>query len=138
MIRLYLNESLSSIRRTNNIFWASALLMIFLLSIFINPDKVTFLSCLFRETTGQPCPTCGLSHSFYAISHLRLWDSVQYHLMGPIIFLSLIFIFSKFALEIITGKEIQIRVNPLVIRIFLIVFVCLWIGFWIIRLCNEL
>lgn len=138
MIRLVLHESLSSIKRTNKFFWASALLMILLLSIFVNPDKVTFLSCFFRETTGQPCPTCGLSHSFYAISHLRLWDSFRYHLMGPIIFLSLIFIFSKFALEIATGREIQLRANPWVTRIFLIGFVCLWLCFWIVRFINEL
>lgn len=137
MIRVYFNKPLLSQNITNKTIWASALLAIFLVSIFFNPEKVSFLTCFFRRATGHTCLTCGLSRSFYAISHLRLQESFKLHLMGPIIYLAMIFLFLKFSFETVARKEIQIRVSPLLKRISLMIFLCLWISFWIIRFFNE-
>jgi hypothetical protein len=115
-----------------------SLFTILILSIFINPEKANFLICYFQELTGHTCPTCGLSHSFYAVSHLHLMESFKFHLMGPIIFLIILFFLLKFLLEISTQKNLKIRLNPNIIKITLLVFSFSWLSFWIIRLVNDL
>ena len=117
---------------------ALLLMIILLFSIFTNPEKVNFSKCYFQELTGLPCPTCGLSHSFYAASHLHLIKSFKFHLMGPIIFLIILFFLLKFLLEISTQKNLKIRLNPNIIKITLVVFSFSWLSFWIIRLVNDL
>jgi hypothetical protein len=122
----------------NNALYALGLLTILFLSMFINPEKANFLTCYFQELTGHPCPTCGLSHSFYAVSHLHLLDSFKFHLMGPIIFIIMLFLFLKSFLEIVIKKEIRIGFNPKITKITLIIFSCSWLSFWIIRFVNDL
>ena len=131
--RIILIFDLQSRDRMNKVFFAYILLMIFLISLFLNPEKVGFLTCFFRQTTGHRCPTCGLSHSFYAMSHLHLQESFKFHLMGPIIYSILLFLFLKFSFEIVTKKEIQIKINPIITKIGLIIFITLWMSFWMIR-----
>lgn len=137
MISVYFNKPISLKNIAHKASWASALLAIFLVSIFFNPEKVSFLTCIFRRTTGHSCLTCGLSRSLYAVSHLHLQESFQLHLMGPIIYLAIIFLLLKFSFETVTRKEIQIRVSPLLKRISLMIFLGLWVCFWIIRFFNE-
>ena len=113
------------------------LLIILLFSIFINPEKSNFLTCYFQELTGHPCPTCGLSHSFYAFAHLHLLDSFKFHLMGPIIFIIVSLLFLKFFIEIVTKKEIKIGLNAKITKITLIIFSFSWLSFWIFRIVTD-
>jgi hypothetical protein len=41
--------------------------------------------CLLRNTTGMPCPGCGLTRSVVHAVHGDWKGSFQYHRMGPII-----------------------------------------------------
>lgn len=122
----------------NKLVIASGLFTIIFLSISIHPEQANFLSCYFKELTGLPCPTCGLSHSFYAASHLQIVESFKFHLMGPIIFIVMLFLFFKSILEIVTKKEIKIGLNSKITKFTLIVFSFSWLSFWIIRLINDL
>ncbi len=36
-------------------------------------------TCLFRRVFGMPCPTCGLTRAFAAISHGQLDDALRFH-----------------------------------------------------------
>lgn len=122
----------------NKTIYLVGLLTILFFSIFINPDKTNFLSCYFQELTGHPCPTCGMSHSFYAFSHFQLLESFKFHLMGPIIFMIMSLLFLKFFIEIVTKKEIKIGINPKTTKITLIIFSFSWLSFWIFRLVTDL
>jgi hypothetical protein len=42
--------------------------------------------CLFRRVTGLPCPSCGLTRSFCAMSHGDLRSAGAYHPLGPLLF----------------------------------------------------
>jgi len=117
---------------------AAGLFAVLFLSALINPEQAVFLKCYFQELTGHPCPTCGLSHSFYAVSHLRLLESFKFHLMGPIIFMIMLFLFLKFLIEIVTKNEIKIRLNPRITKIMLVVFSFSWLSYWIFRLVTDL
>jgi hypothetical protein len=114
------------------------LLTILLFSIFVNPDRSKFLTCYFRELTGHRCPSCGLTHSIYAISHFHIQKSFIYHPMGLFVYFILLFLLVKFSFEIITKKEIQIKINRIITKITFIIFLTSWLSFWIIRLLNEL
>jgi hypothetical protein len=42
--------------------------------------------CMFRLTTGLPCPLCGLTRSFVSLAHGRVRDSFLFHPFGPFLF----------------------------------------------------
>jgi len=138
MIKLHLKKSLPSENILPKAIFLSILISGFLLSIFWNTEKVNLLPCYFHKITGFSCPTCGLTRSFHAVSHLHFQEAFQLHLMGPVIYFALVFLFLKFSFEIVTRKEIQIKIAPLLSKITLFVFLSLWLGFWFIRLLNEL
>jgi len=121
----------------NKAFGASIILIILIVSIFWNPEKGNLVPCFFREITGHSCPSCGLSRSFFVMSHLHILESFKFHLMGPIIYVSILLLFLKFSIELVTKKEIQIKFNPLIGRIFIGLFICLWVAYWIFKLINE-
>jgi Protein of unknown function (DUF2752) len=49
--------------------------------------RLSFLKCPLRALTGIPCPTCGMTRSFVAITQGNLEAAIQYHLFGPALFL---------------------------------------------------
>jgi len=50
-------------------------------------------TCVFRATTGLPCPGCGLTRSIVAAAHGRLAASFFHHRLG---LLTLIYVFLQF------------------------------------------
>lgn len=138
MIKLHLNKSLASENILPKAIFASILVLGLLLSIFWNPEKADIVTCYFHRITGFSCPTCGLTRSFQAVSHLHFQEAFQSHIMGPVIYFALVFLFLKFSFEIVARKEIQIKVNPLLLKITLFVFLSLWLGFWLVRFFHEL
>jgi len=138
VIKLYSNKPVPQENILPKAIFLSILMSGLLLSIFWNPEKVNLLPCYFHKITGFSCPTCGLTRSFHAVSHLHFQEAFQLHLMGPVIYFALVFLFLKFSFEIVTRKEIQIKIAPLLSKITLFVFLSLWLGFWFIRLLNEL
>jgi len=70
----------------------SALFLFILLSFFVgsliieNPD-FPYGICLFKTFTGLPCPSCGMTHSFVSIGHLRIYEGFFYNILGPFLYL---------------------------------------------------
>ena len=116
----------------------SFLLSVFLLSILINPEKTNLLTCQFNQLTGYSCPTCGLTRSFHAFSHMNFQESFRFHLMGPIIYVVLLFVLVKFSIEIVAGREIKLKSNAKIGRLTIIFFFGIFVCYWIIRLIHEL
>ena len=121
----------------NKVFGASVILVVLLASVFLNPENVNLLPCYFREITGHSCPTCGLSHSFFAMSHFQLSKSFKFHPMGPILYVITILLFFKFSIELVMKKDIKIKLNSVVTRTFLGLFFCVWVVHWIFKLMFE-
>jgi hypothetical protein len=42
--------------------------------------------CLLRGLVGIPCPSCGLTRAFCALSHFELREALRYHALSPIVF----------------------------------------------------
>ena len=46
--------------------------------------------CPFRFFTGLPCPGCGLTRSFCAMSQGHFHDALTFHILGPVLFAGLL------------------------------------------------
>ena len=138
MVKFNIKKITESRELKNRVAWITALLVILFVLFISNPDKISLTKCLFHETTGYSCPSCGLSRSLYAASHFNLYESIHFHLMGPIIYFAVLVLFFKFSFEMITQKEIQIKVRPKIIKIAIASFLGLWVIFMMVRFISEI
>jgi hypothetical protein len=71
-----------------NIIFAGVILLIFLYSGFFSPDKDSYpVICIHEKITGEPCVSCGLSHSFSLIVRGRIEEAYKWNTYGMRIFL---------------------------------------------------
>lgn len=71
-----------------NIIFAGVILLIFAYSGIFSPDKDNFpVACIHEKLTGEPCVSCGLSHSFSLIVRGRITEAYQWNPNGMRVFL---------------------------------------------------
>lgn len=82
-----------------NIFFAGVILLIIAYSGFFSPDKNNYpVICLHEKLTGEPCFSCGLSHSFSLIVRGRIDEAYQWNIYGMRVF---IFFMSQLILRVV-------------------------------------
>ena len=114
------------------------ILSVLLVTTLINPEKTELPACQFKRLTGYSCPTCGLTRSFHAFSHMNFRESFGFHPLGPVIYAGLLLVLIKFSFEIAAGKEIRLNINHGVAKLTAIFFFCTLFFFWMIRFIHEL
>ena len=62
--------------------------------------------CLLRRTTGLPCPTCGMTRSFCAMSRGEVGDAFQKHPLGPVLYALLAFVMVRSAVAAVRGRRL--------------------------------
>jgi hypothetical protein len=71
-----------------NIIFAGVILLVFAYSGIFSPDKDNFpVACVHEKITGEPCVSCGLSHSFSLIVRGRVDEAYQWNPNGMRVFL---------------------------------------------------
>jgi hypothetical protein len=71
-----------------NIFFVGVIVLIMAYSGIFSPDKDNYpVICIHQKLTGQPCFSCGLSHSFSLIVRGRINEAYQWNLYGMRVFL---------------------------------------------------
>ena len=71
-----------------NIIFAGVILLIFAYSGIFSPVKDNYpVMCIHEKLTGEPCVSCGLSHSFSLIVRGRVEEAYQWNRYGMRIFL---------------------------------------------------
>ena len=71
-----------------NIIFAGVILLIFAYSGIFSPVKDNYpVVCIHEKLTGEPCVSCGLSHSFSLIVRGRVEEAYQWNRYGMRIFL---------------------------------------------------
>jgi len=71
-----------------NIFFAGVILLLIAYSGFFSPEKNNYpVVCIHEKLTGEPCFSCGLSHSFSLIVRGRINEAYQWNVYGMRIFL---------------------------------------------------
>jgi hypothetical protein len=71
-----------------NIFFAGVILFIIAYSGFFSPDKDNYpVVCLHEKLTGEPCFSCGLSHSISLLIRGRFDEAYHWNLYGMRVFI---------------------------------------------------
>ncbi|HUX58880.1 MAG TPA: DUF2752 domain-containing protein [Bacteroidales bacterium] len=71
-----------------NIFFAGVILLIIAYSGIFSPEENNYpVACLHEKLTGEPCFSCGLSHSFSLIVRGRIDEAYQWNPYGMRVFL---------------------------------------------------
>lgn len=73
---------------TINIFLAGAILLILAYSGIFSPVKNNYpVACVHEILTGQPCASCGLSHSLSLILRGKVAESAEWNIYGMRVFI---------------------------------------------------
>jgi len=123
--------------RRIRIFLAVVCLGLIFFPFIISPAQTGIITCKFHQITGHSCPTCGMTRSLVALTHLHLKEAFLYHLFGPLVYVFFLISFVALLAEIITRRKIRLGIKPFTIRIAIGIFFSLWIIFWIVRLVGE-
>jgi hypothetical protein len=71
-----------------NIVFAGVILLIFAYSGIFSPEKDNYpVACIHQKLTGEPCVSCGLSHSFSLIVRGRISEAYQWNIYAMRVFL---------------------------------------------------
>lgn len=63
-----------------NIILAGVILLIMGYSLFYSPDEERYpVPCVHEKLTGEPCPSCGLSHAFSLIVRGRISEAIEWN-----------------------------------------------------------
>lgn len=82
-----------------NLVFAGVIMLILAYSGIFSPDRNNYpLVCIHEKITGQPCFSCGLSHSFSLIVRGRIAEAYNWNQYGMRVFL---FFFSQLVLRIL-------------------------------------
>lgn len=71
-----------------NVFFAGVIILIIAYSGFFSPDQNNYpVVCIHEKITGEPCFSCGLSHSFSLIVRGRIHEAYEWNIYGMRVFL---------------------------------------------------
>ena len=71
-----------------NMIFAGVILLIMGYSGFYSPDEDKYpVACIHETLTGEPCPSCGLSHAFSLIVRGRFDEALQWNSASAGVFL---------------------------------------------------
>ena len=65
---------------TINLFFAGLILLVIAYSAIYSPDRNDYpVQCVHEQLTGQPCASCGVSHSFSLIVRDRISEAYEWN-----------------------------------------------------------
>lgn len=132
-------DALSPARRKWKALEAGGLACAAALMSFFPPEGLPLPSCVFHELTGHSCLTCGLTRSLLASARGNLSVSLEYHLMGPLLFLGLLAAIVWLSAEALTGTPVSpLRAKGRLLRAAVTLVVGLWVTYGGIRFVLEL
>lgn len=71
-----------------NLIFAGVIILIFVYSGIFSPEKNSYpVSCIHEKLTGEPCISCGLSHSFSLIIRGKIGEAYEWNIYGMRVFL---------------------------------------------------
>lgn len=92
------------------------------------------IPCVFNRITHLPCLTCGLTRSFGHMARGELAGALEYHLLGPALFL-LVAVFSMYALvAVCTGRCVRFRLAPPARKAAFWSILAVFIAAWVLKI----
>lgn len=113
-----------------NLILSGVILLVFIYSGFFSPVKDNYpVVCIHEKLTGEPCVSCGLSHSFSLIIRGKISQAYYWNDYGPRVFiffaaqLIMRVVFSIFYLKYPdTGKQLITYDIAISVMLFLVSF----------------
>jgi hypothetical protein len=72
-------------RRSNTLIFVGLAAVLVAAAVMSNPDHGPVL-CAFRAITSLPCPSCGMTRAFHALSHGDLRAATAFNLASPFVY----------------------------------------------------
>ena len=91
------------------------------LYFWLHPRHLTFDPSLFMYLTGRPDPSCGLTRTFAWMWRGDLVRAVAVYPLGPLIFVATFVLAAYWAMVLVSGRSIPVRLSPALQRGFVIV-----------------
>ena len=124
--------------------WAGLLgyLGVFLFALLVpNPVETlahSFSVCMFKNISGLPCLTCGMTRAFTLMAQGQWFEAMQYHLLSIPVFLGgLLFTLGLWVSPKETLTFVNKRLTPRRVLFFALLLVTCWVlklmgpnGFW--------
>ncbi len=111
------------------VFGLVGLFAVFLASVLFTPPAGEYFTvCGFKNFTGLPCPGCGLTHSFCALGKGEITGAFGLNLLGPPLFLVLVFLWIRSAFVLLNKTTAVQRLDRIagrfnIVKAFAIGFV---------------
>jgi hypothetical protein len=94
-----------------NVILTGVILLIAGYSFFYSPDEEKYpVPCVHEKITGEPCPSCGLSHAFSLIVRGRIDEALQWNSQSLRVFL---FFALQLVMRIALGARTLVTVRGL-------------------------
>lgn len=103
----------------------------------IPPEDSVFPACAFHALTGHSCLTCGLTRSLYAMAHGDFITSLQFHILGPVMFIGMILCSTVFLFEAIAGRRIKFTASGKGTKRVVLLLSIVWLVYWGARVITE-
>ena len=115
---------------------AAGLAVVFAASFFLPFNGLGISTCAFRNTFSIPCPGCGLTRSFVAISHGEFAAAMRWHPLGILIYCGMFVYMVKWAIEALLKRRLlsQLEGSSSVPALWTLIFSLT--GVWLLRLIT--
>lgn len=106
----------------------------FLFSYLWSKNIYPFPPCLFHTITGQPCPFCGGTRSFVAMSRGEIGKAFYVYPLGPLLFLVALGTVLYLLFVLVTGKRIKLAWTSRQVQTFMFICLCALLTNWLLKL----
>jgi hypothetical protein len=127
LIRFITNNSLQQINW--NILLSSIMILLFFTVIQIETLNQVPHFCLIKQTTGYPCPGCGVTRSVEHLFHFRWLESIKSNPNGLLLVLIFIIQIPLRIIAIMNENKIEIinKISKILTRTIITTLVIFWI-----------
>jgi len=89
-----------------NLILAGVILLIMGYSVFYSPEENRYpVPCVHERLTGEPCPSCGLSHAFSLIVRGRINEALEWNSYSMRVFIFFaVQLFMRISLALVTMR----------------------------------
>ncbi len=104
---------------TVNLILAGIIVLVMIYSAIFSPDTNNYpVVCIHEKLTGEPCVSCGLSHSFSLILRGRLDEAYNWNIYGMRVFLFFFLqLFMRIVFSVVYLKYSDIRKQLIIMDI---------------------
>ncbi|MEK7729980.1 MAG: DUF2752 domain-containing protein [candidate division KSB1 bacterium] len=112
-----------------------AIMLIFFVSLLVPPfEQSRFTICLFKNLTGVPCPSCGMTRAFLFLGHGQISKATALNPLALPVALVLLVQGARLFLRLAVQRDYRLQLSPFLFRIALIIAITLSLGLWLIRI----